>query len=188
MAAHGAGCAGDGRARGPAGGGGERRLRPAARAPADCRAARERGGDCRPGPPRAGSRAAARSGRGARATAERLGAAGAEVRAHLGGAEAPLRVEAVRGDRRLEAVRIGDRWCEADLLVLAHRLLPAAFLLRGAGLLDGRPGIPVPVDGRGATPLEGVWAVGTCVAPDVDHVASLEAGMRLGKLVAERRA
>ncbi len=128
------------------------------------------------------------SGRYARATAERLGAAGAEVRAHLGGAEAPLRVEAVRGDRRLEAVRIGDRWCEADLLVLAHRLLPAAFLLRGAGLLDGRPGIPVPVDGRGATPLEGVWAVGTCVAPDVDHVASLEAGMRLGKLVAERRA
>ena len=63
---------------------------------------------------------------------------------------------------------------------LAHRLLPAAFLLRGLGLVDDRPDQPAPVDSNGATPLSGLWAVGTCVRPDVNHITSLSDGLVLG--------
>lgn len=123
-------------------------------------------------------------GRCARAAVARLRAAGVAIRAELDWQADAMPVDAVRGDRRLEAVRIEDRWLEADTLVLAHRLLPAAFLLRGLGLVDGRPDQPAPVDAAGATPLSGVWAVGSCVRPDVDHVASLAAGLALGARMA----
>jgi thioredoxin reductase len=112
-------------------------------------------------------------GRAGRSTAARLRSVGVDVRAELDWWAGMLPVDAVRGDRRLEAVRVNDRWLEVDTLVLAHRLLPAAFLLRGLGLVDGRPDQPVPVDTDGATPLSGLWAVGACVRPDVDHIASL---------------
>jgi glycerol-3-phosphate dehydrogenase len=79
------------------------------------------------------------------------------------------RPDEIRGLERLEAVRFGDRWVEADLLVLADRLLPQTFLLRGLGLVDGRPGCPAPVDGSGRTPMAGLWAAGCCVDPDASH-------------------
>jgi thioredoxin reductase len=84
----------------------------------------------------------------------------------------------------LEAVRVNDLWLEIDTLVLAHRLLPAAFLLRGLGLVDDRPDQPAPVDSNGATSLSGLWAMGTCVHPDIDHGESITDGLVLGTRLA----
>jgi glycerol-3-phosphate dehydrogenase len=84
----------------------------------------------------------------------------------------------VRGDTRLESVRFGDAWTDADTLVLCHRLLPQPFLLRGLGSLDARPGCPAPVDQDGRV-ADGLWAAGTCAAPDVDHRTSLADGSRV---------
>ncbi len=93
-------------------------------------------------------------------------------------ADAP---DALRGEVRLEAVRAQDRWLEADTLVLADRLLPQAFVLRGLGLTDSRPGVPAPADGDGRLPLEGLWAAGCCVNPSPDHRACAEGGRLVGR-------
>jgi len=127
------------------------------------------------------------SGRAARSTAARLLSVGVEVRAELDWQAGLLPVDAVRGDVRLEGIRVNDLWLEVDTLVLAHRLLPATFLLRGLGLVDHRPDQPAPVGPDSATPLSGLWAIGTCVRPDVDHIESLSAGMVLGMQLAATR-
>jgi glycerol-3-phosphate dehydrogenase len=120
-----------------------------------------------------------------------LEAAGVEVVglvdvAAIRGGEAGGPADGVRGLARLEAIRLnGGRWIEVDGLILADSLRPATFLLRGLGIGDERPGVPAPVDANGALPLSGLWAVGTCVAPDVDHGTSLEAGRALGARVAD---
>jgi len=127
-------------------------------------------------------------GRAARFTASRLRSVGVEVLAGLDRQVGMHPVDAVRGDRRLEAVRVNDLWLEVDTLVLVHRLLPAAFLLRGLGLVDGRPDQPAPVDSDGATSLSGLWAIGTCVRPDVDHVGSVSDGLALGTRLAAQHS
>ena len=86
----------------------------------------------------------------------------------------------IRGEGRLESVRIGDRWIACDTLVLADRLLPATMLLRALGLVDGRPGMRAPIDADGRLAMPGLWATGTCVRPDVDHATSLADGLALG--------
>ena len=121
------------------------------------------------------------AGRYADATAARLEAAGTRIVARVPSGDA---VTALRGEGRLEAVRLGGQWLVADTLVLADRLLPSAFLVRAAGLVDARPGIAVPVDAEGATPLPGVHAAGTCTEPEIDHRASLAAGLALGRRLA----
>jgi thioredoxin reductase len=126
-------------------------------------------------------------GRYGRAIAERLTAAGVTVVEQVAvpaGLEIATRITAVRGKHRLEAVRIDDRWVAADGLVLAHALRPASFLLRGLGIGDDRPGVPMPADASGALSLPGLWATGTCVDPDVDHARSLAAGRAVGGRVA----
>jgi len=120
--------------------------------------------------------------RRADALAAALADAGARVQRV---ADAP---DAVRGERRLEAARFDGTWLEADTLVLADRLVPQAFLLRGLGLLDGRPGTPLPVDGDGRLPLEGLWAAGCCVAPSMDHEACAESGRRVATALASSLA
>jgi hypothetical protein len=96
-------------------------------------------------------------------------------------------VTALRGQPRLEAVEIDGAWHPADTLIFADRLQAANFLLRGLGLGDERPGVPAPVDARGALPLPGLWAAGTCVVPDVDHARSLADGNAVADaLVASR--
>jgi hypothetical protein len=123
-------------------------------------------------------------GRVAAGTAARLREAGVAVEAV--GDALPLEarvVTAVRGQPRLEAVEVDGSWRPADALVLADRLQPATFLLRGLGLGDERPGVAAPVDPSGALPLGGLWAAGTCVVPDVDHSASLAAGQAVGGAV-----
>ncbi len=110
------------------------------------------------------------AGRLAEGTARRMEAAGMAV------ARARGSVLELRGAARLEAVRDDEGWRDADLLVLADRLVPAPFLLRPLGLVDNRPGIPAPADPDGRTELAGLWATGTCRAPDIDHQGSLEDG------------
>lgn len=90
--------------------------------------------------------------------------------------------EELRGDRRLEAVRIDERWIEVDLLVLAEGQLPAPFLLRALGLVDNRPGTRAPADPDGRTALPGLWAAGTCRMPDVDHASSLDDGRHVARM------
>ena len=98
-------------------------------------------------------------------------------------ADAP---DALRGEVRLEAVRAEDGWLEADTLVLADRLLPQAFVLRGLGLTDARPGVPAPADGDGRLPLEGLWAAGCSVNPSLDHRTCAEQGRLVGRGAAAR--
>jgi len=110
------------------------------------------------------------SGRYADGTERRMTAAGMTV---LRLADRPIEL---RGDRRLEAVRGDHGWVEVDLLVLAEQWVPAPFLLRSLSLVDNRPGMPAPTAADGRTELNGLWAAGTCRAPDVDHGSSLEDG------------
>jgi len=114
-------------------------------------------------------------GRLAAAIGRRLNDAGANIAGDGG-----TTVEAVRGVARLESVRLDGAWLDADALVLADRLSPATFLLRGIGLVDESPGVPAPVDANGML-QPGLWAAGTCVTGDVDHVSSLEEGRRVSR-------
>lgn len=122
-------------------------------------------------------------GRTAQLTVRRLRDAGVDVVAADGSPEAGSAVTAVRGDRRLEAIELNGSWVEADTLVLAHRLLPATFLLRALGLVDARPGVPAPSSPDGQTELAGLWVAGTCRQPDVDHRTSLADGCRVAAAV-----
>jgi hypothetical protein len=93
---------------------------------------------------------------------------------------------AIRGVGRLEAVECDGQWLSVDTLVLADRLVPQLFLLRGIGLVDGRPG-SVPVrssDGR--LSLDGLWSAGCCVIPDIDHRNCAVSGQRVGAAAATR--
>lgn len=128
-------------------------------------------------------------GRIARGTADRLSRAGIDV-IDPGASTDPstgspdgATVSAVRGERRLEGVLIDGRWIAADALVLADALRPASFLLRGLGIGDDRPGVPMPTDESGALSLPNLWAAGTCVDPRVDHDRSLAAGIAVGQAI-----
>jgi glycerol-3-phosphate dehydrogenase len=96
-------------------------------------------------------------------------------------AEAP---DAVRGEVRLDAIRVADGWVEADTLVLADRLLAQAFVLRGLGLTDARPGVPAPADADGRLGLDGLWAAGCSVHPSLDHDTCAEQGRLVGRAAA----
>ncbi|HEU4673921.1 MAG TPA: FAD-dependent oxidoreductase [Candidatus Limnocylindrales bacterium] len=106
-----------------------------------------------------------------------LDAAGAEVVRIV---DPPLEL---RGEARLTGIRTVEGWIEADSLVLADRLVPQAFVLRGLGLLDARPGTPLPVGPDGRLPLPGLWAAGCCVAPAFDHAACAAAGRSVGEAI-----
>jgi hypothetical protein len=112
-------------------------------------------------------------------TAHALQTAGVGIAARLD--EAPSEL---RGAARLEAVRAGQAWTEADTLVLADRLLPQPFLLRSLGLVDGRSGTPAPADADGRLPLDGLWAAGCCVDADAAHADCAEAGRRVAASIA----
>ena len=117
-------------------------------------------------------------GRGSRT--DRLVSALLEAGTEVIRGEAP---DELAGERRLEAVRHGTDWLAADTLILADRLLAQTFLLRGLGLVDGRPGINAPVDEAGRLALPGLWAVGCCVRPSTEHGACGDAGRRIGERV-----
>lgn len=89
----------------------------------------------------------------------------------------------IRGDGRLAGVRTKTGWMDVDTLVLADRLHPQPFLLRGLGLVDGRPGTPAPVDGEGRVGPPGLWAVGCCVHADADHARCADEGRRVAEAI-----
>lgn len=120
-------------------------------------------------------------GRLAAGTALRLEQAGITV-------ERVAQVTEIRGETRLDQVRADGTWRDADLLVLADRLVPAPFLLRPLGLVDNRPGIPAPADDQGRTELGNLWAAGTCRVPDIDHAQSLEDGRSVMRAAALQEA
>lgn len=126
------------------------------------------------------------SGRLAAGTVDRLTAAGASpIASPSDMLHRVVRTSlAVRGRARLTGVAVDGRWLDADGLVLADRLSAATFLLRGLGIGDDRPGVPAPIDERGALPLARAWAVGSCVGPDVDHRESLAAGRSIATTIA----
>ena len=93
----------------------------------------------------------------------------------------PTHCAARSGSKR--SVR-ADGWVEADTLVLADRLLPQAFVLRGLGLTDARPGVPAPADGDGRLALEGLWAAGCSVHPSLDHDSCAKQGRLVGDAAA----
>ena len=97
-------------------------------------------------------------------------------------------VSDLRGETRVEAVCADGTWHDADLLVLADRLVAAPFLLRPLGLVDNRPGIPAPTDGEGRTELANLWAAGTCRRPDINHRTSLEDGGSVMRVAARQEA
>lgn len=119
----------------------------------------------------------------ARAVAAGLGANVEGRRVHVIG---PMDVEpdAIRGRARLEAIRVDGKWIDCDTLVLADRRVANAMLLRSIGIVDGRPGIPAPVDAEGRLPVAGLYAAGCCVKPDIDHTGCAEDGASVAKLVA----
>ena len=96
-------------------------------------------------------------------------------------AEAP---DSVRGEIRLEAVHAEEGWLEVDTLILADRLLAQAFVLRGLGLIDARPGVPAPADAEGRLPLAGLWAAGCSVNPSLDHRSCADQGRAVGRRAA----
>jgi glycerol-3-phosphate dehydrogenase len=118
-------------------------------------------------------------GRRAAALRVRLEAAGVDVSAR---SSEPV---AIRGERRLEAVRVAGAWHEADTLILADRVRPQTFLLRSLGLVDGRPGVSAPVDRDGRLPLANLWAAGCCAAPSIDHDGCRAMGRTVGQRVAQ---
>ena len=122
------------------------------------------------------------AGRLAEAIAGRLDAAGASVAREEDGAA----IDAICGVARLEGVRLAGAWHDADALILADRSSPATFLLRALGLVDEAPGVPAPVDANGRL-QPGLWAAGTCVTGDVDHVTSLEDGRRVARAAISAR-
>ncbi len=104
------------------------------------------------------------------------------------GAEAVDQVDVipdeVRGLGRLEAVHVGDRWIACDTLVMADRLLAQPFLLRSLGLVDSSAGGRAMVSDDGRLSMPGLWAVGCCAAPDIDHLRCADSGRRVGDSVA----
>lgn len=95
---------------------------------------------------------------------------------------------AIRGVGRLEAIECGDGWRSVDTLVLADRLVPQLFLLRGLGLVDGRPGSLPRRSPDGRLPLDGLWSAGCCVSPDIVHRDCAASGRGVGdRMVARLR-
>jgi glycerol-3-phosphate dehydrogenase len=108
------------------------------------------------------------------AIAHDLATAGCEIVARLDRDPA-----AIDGAARLTGVVVDGETTAADTLVFADARMPMPFLLRGLGLVDGRPGTPAPVDADGRLPLPGLWAAGCCVRADIDHAGCAADGARV---------
>lgn len=143
------------------------------------------------------------AGRYVAATAERLARAGAQVTVVpppgvaplvAGGGiavEAPAELAYVDGFPRLDRVglqragRLYER--EADALLYAAGMVANTHWLRGSGLGVGDDGAIV-VDAGYQTSIPGIYAIGTVVAPDLDHASSIAMGAAVASTLAGGRA
>jgi hypothetical protein len=121
------------------------------------------------------------AGRTADACCERLTASGCRVVERLERCD----IDELRGEARPEAVRVASRWIGCDTVVLADEQLPAPWILRPLGIVDARPATVAPADADGRLAVDGLWAAGTCVVPDVDHRASMGSGRSVAAAVIE---
>jgi thioredoxin reductase len=139
------------------------------------------------------------AGRYVAATAQRLAQAGAEVTVvpppGLTGpdtdagiaVEEPAELAYVGGYPRLDRVglrrggQVYER--EVDTLLYAAGMLANTHWLAGSGLELGERGAIV-VDGRYQTSIPGIFAVGTAVAPDLDHASSIAMGAEVAAILA----
>lgn len=118
-----------------------------------------------------------------RVTAQRLASAGVAV-SLISSTEAQL--VAIEGSPRLQRVtmrRAGEIYSvEADLLVYGAGMMANTHWLKGSGVStheDGR----VQVDAGYETNVPGIYAVGTVIAPSLDHVDSLAMGKEVAPLL-----
>lgn len=123
-------------------------------------------------------------------TVERLRAAGVET-VHM----APLepggpRIAGIAGLARVERVTIerdGRREeLEVDTLVYGDGMVASTHWLTGSGV-ELTDALAVRVDERGETNISGIYAIGTCVTPDLDHRESIGDGAALARAVARVR-
>ncbi len=118
-----------------------------------------------------------------RVTAQRLADAGVAV-SLISASEAQL--VAIEGSPRLQRVtfrRAGETSSmEADLLVYSVGMMANTHWLKGSGISTAEDGA-VQVDAGYETNVPGIYAVGTVIAPSLDHVDSLAMGKEVASLL-----
>lgn len=119
----------------------------------------------------------------AQATAKRLTGAGLEVTLiHPAASE----LVAIAGFPRLESItfRRDNRLFDlpADTLVYSVGMVANTHWLRGSGVITGLDGT-IQVDADFQTSVAGVYAIGTVVAPSLDHADSLAMGKEVASLL-----
>ncbi|HKV57305.1 MAG TPA: FAD-dependent oxidoreductase [Ktedonobacteraceae bacterium] len=116
-------------------------------------------------------------------TAQRLASAGVAVSLV---APAEMQLVAIEGSPRLRRValrRAGEIYrMEADLLVYGAGMMANTHWLKGSGISTAEDGT-VQVDAGYATNIPGIYAVGTVIAPSLDHVDSLAMGKEVASLL-----
>jgi thioredoxin reductase len=133
------------------------------------------------------------SARYAAITAQRLAGAGVKVTlvASTPGddqrGEPPVELVEIMGFPRLECVKLcrGGHFfaLPADTLVYAAGMMANTHWLRGSGVAIGPDGA-IQVDTHYQTNVPGIFAMGTVVAPSLDHTASITMGKEVASLFA----
>lgn len=126
-------------------------------------------------------------------TARRLADAGIQVSSlvpasHNTDTEAAAELVEILGFPRLERVRLrrGEQLFElpADLLVYAVGMMANTHWLKGSGLTLRGDGT-IEVDAQYRTSIWGIYAVGTVIAPSLDHTDSISMGKEVASLLQE---
>ena len=116
-------------------------------------------------------------------TARRLASVGVAVSLVV---PAEAQLVAIEGSPRLQRVivrRAGETYSmEADLLVYGAGMMANTHWLKGSGIGTAEDGT-VQVDAGYATNIPGIYAVGTVIAPSLDHVDSLAMGKEVASLL-----
>jgi thioredoxin reductase len=130
-----------------------------------------------------------------RATAQRLTSAGASVtliepatnEARQVEQELPVEIAEIIGFPRLQCVRLrrGGQLFDvpADSLVYGVGMVANTHWLKGSGVTTG-PDRAIQVDEQYRTNVPGIYAVGTVVAPSLDHADSITMGKEVASLLA----
>lgn len=116
-------------------------------------------------------------------TAQRLADAGVAVSLI---SPAQVQLVAIEGSPRLQRVtlrRAGELYSvEADLLVYGAGMMANTHWLKGSGISTAEDGT-VQVDAGYETNVPAIYAVGTVIAPSLDHVDSLAMGKEVASLL-----
>jgi thioredoxin reductase len=128
----------------------------------------------------------------ATATARRLANVGIEVTQIApttsgdGYVEGQAELVEVLGFPRVEGVRLrraGQVFdLAADTLIYAAGMIANTHWLRGSGIVTTGDGA-IQVDARCQTNIDGIYAIGTVVAPSLDHADSIAMGQRVAALL-----